>query len=53
VPRLKHEQITAVYNSTDGDDPLKRRLRDVIDEEDFATQRAFGLEQLREAGVLQ
>lgn len=53
APRLKHEQITAFYNSTDEEDPLKRRWRDVVGKMDFAAQRAFGLEQMRKAGILQ
>jgi hypothetical protein len=52
VPRLKHEQISGYYSSTSNEDPLGRRWRYVIDEEDFATQRAVGLEQLRAKGVL-
>ena len=53
VPRLRHEQITAYYNQIDPDDPLRRRRRDVINENDFDTQRAIGLSILRKFGVLQ
>jgi hypothetical protein len=52
VPRLKHEDITAYYNSKDNDDPLKRTRWKVINEMDFAEQRATGLDILRNLGVL-
>ena len=47
VPRMRHEDITSEYNSIDGSDPLRRRLRDVINQREFSDQRAFGLEELR------
>jgi hypothetical protein len=53
VPRLKHEQITAAYNSKIVDDPWGRRVRDVVSAEDYDTQFAVGLRALRLAGVLQ
>ena len=53
VPRLKHEQITAAYNSKIDDDPWGRRVRDVVSAEDYDAQFAVGLKTLRLAGVLQ
>jgi hypothetical protein len=53
IPRLKHELITAFYNSKIGpypDDPLRRQ---VVNTGDFATQREAGLAALRRFGVLQ
>ncbi len=53
VPRLKHELITAYYNSTDKDDPDKRLHRQVVNDMDFNGQREAGLAALRKFGVLQ
>ena len=53
VPRLKHEEITADYNSRDKDDPLGRLRRDVVNEMDFNAQRAAAMAKLREYGILQ
>jgi hypothetical protein len=53
VPRLKHELITAYYNSSAGGDPPGRRYRDVVSAMDFAAQREAGLAALRVFGVLQ
>ena len=53
IPRFKHEQITRYYNSEDPDDPLGRIRRKMINDLDFAGQRAAGLEALRKVGVLQ
>jgi hypothetical protein len=52
IPRFKHEQITRYYNSEDRDDPLRRIHRKVVNDLDFAGQRAAGLEALRKFGVL-
>ena len=52
VPTLKHEQVTGYYNGKDDDDDLERLRRQVVDELDFAAQRAAGLEALRRYGVL-
>jgi hypothetical protein len=52
VPTLKHEQISGYYNAKDDDDTLGRLRRQVVDELDFAGQRAAGLEALRRFGVL-
>ncbi len=51
VPRLRHEQITAFYNSK----PLAGgpTQRAIIGGMDFDQQRAIGLKLLRQAGVLQ
>ena len=53
VPRLKHELITAYYNSTDLGDPAKRLHRQVVNDMDFNGQREAGLAALRKFGVLQ
>jgi hypothetical protein len=52
VPTLKHEQISGYYNAKDDDDTLGRLRRQVVDELDFAGQRAAGEEALRRFGVL-
>lgn len=52
IPRLKHEEISAEYNSRDKNDPQGRRTRDVIGEKDFDAQREAGLEKMREKGIL-
>lgn len=52
VPRLKHEKITAYYNSLDHADPFNRRLRTIVKGMDFEQQRQFGLKAMREFGVL-
>ena len=52
VPTLKHEQITGYYNAKDVDDGAERLHRQVVDELDFAGQRAVGLEALRRYGAL-
>jgi hypothetical protein len=51
VPRLKHERITAFYNSR----PVQGgpTQRQIIGQVDFNQQRATGLARLREEGVLQ
>jgi hypothetical protein len=50
IPRLKHEMITAYYNSKVSDDgPLRRQI---VNAGDFETQRAAGLAALRQFGVL-
>jgi len=46
VPRLKHEKITADYNSKDTNDPLGRLRRDVVNEMDFNPQRAAAMAKL-------
>jgi hypothetical protein len=50
IPRLKHEQITAFYNSK----PVVGgpTQREIIGKMDFSQQRAIGLQQMREKGVL-
>jgi len=53
VPRLKHELITAYYNSTDADDLQGRLRRQVVNAMDFASQRQAGLAAMRKYGVLQ
>jgi hypothetical protein len=53
VPRLKHELITAYYNSTDADDPQGRLRRQVVNAMDFASQYQAGLAAMQEFGVLQ
>lgn len=53
IPRLKHELITAYYNSTDEDDPDERLHRQVVNDMDFNGQREAGLAALRKFGVLQ
>ena len=52
VPRLKHEKVTADYNSADPEDPLRRLKRRVVNEMSFEDQRAAGLATLRKYGVL-
>ncbi len=52
IPTLLHEQISKYYSEEDPDDPQGRTRRDVINEMDFDQQRAIGLQQLREKGVL-
>jgi hypothetical protein len=51
VPRLKHEQITALYNSKYLDNPAYPLTRQVVGALDFNAQREAGLEALREAGL--
>jgi hypothetical protein len=46
VPRLKHELITAFYNSTDADDPQRRLHRAVVNAGDFDSQYQAGLAAL-------
>jgi hypothetical protein len=53
VPRLKHELITAYYNSTDKDDPQGRLHRQVVSAMDFDSQYKAGLAALQMFGVLQ
>jgi hypothetical protein len=53
VPRLKHELITAFFNSEDLDDPAGRIRRRVIGEMDFDDQFQAGLDAMRLFGVLQ
>ncbi len=52
VPRLKHEQITAEYNSKYLDNPIYPLTRVVVTAMDFNAQREAGLDALRRAGVL-
>jgi hypothetical protein len=53
VPRLKHELITALYNSKAADDPQRRLYRQIINAMDYEDQRAAGLAALQMFGVLQ
>jgi hypothetical protein len=53
VPRLKHELITAYYNSKEDGDPRGRLHRQVINEMPFDQQRQAGLDALKRFGVLQ
>ena len=53
VPRLKHELVTAAYNSAYLDNPAYPRTRVVVSAMAFNDQREAGLRALREAGVLQ
>ena len=53
VPRLKHEQVTAAYNSAYLDNPAYPRMRVVVSAMDFNDQREAGLQALREVGVLE
>ena len=53
VPRLKHEQITAAYNSCYLDNPAYPRMRVVVSAMDFNGQREAGLQALCDVGVLQ
>lgn len=50
IPRLKHEQITSYYNSKPN--PSGLRQRDIINALMFDEQRAIGLKQLRDRGIL-
>ena len=52
VPTLKHEQITGYYNALERSDRPGVLHRDVVDQLDFAAQRAAGLDALRKFGVL-
>jgi hypothetical protein len=52
VPRWKHREITAEYNSKEPNDPTGRLHRQVVNELDFAAQREAGLAALRKARVL-
>lgn len=52
IPRLKHEEISADYNSRDEKDPQGRRTRVVVGEKDFDGQMEAGLEKMREKGIL-
>ena len=52
VPTLKHEQITGYYNALERSDQPGILHRDVVDQLDFAAQRAAGLDALRKFGVL-
>jgi hypothetical protein len=52
VPTLKHEQITGYYNALERSDQPGILHRDVVEELDFAAQRATGLDALRKFGVL-
>jgi hypothetical protein len=53
VPRLKHELITAFFNSEDLDDPAGRIRRRVVGEMDFNDQFQAGLDAMSLFGVLQ
>jgi hypothetical protein len=52
VPTFKHEQITGYYNALERSDQPEILHRDVVDELDFAAQRAAGLDALCKFGVL-
>ena len=52
VPTLTHEQITGYYNARERSDQPGVLHRDVVDQLDFAAQRAAGLDALRKFGVL-
>jgi hypothetical protein len=53
VPRLKHELITAYYNSGAAGDSQKRLYRQVVNAMDYQSQREAGLAALQLFGVLQ
>ena len=53
VPRLKHELITALYNSKDEGGLQGRLHRQVVNAMDFDGQYQAGLAALRKFGVLQ
>ena len=53
IPRLKHELITAYYNSNIGGDPPGGLRRKFIGAMDFASQYQAGLAALQKFGVLQ
>lgn len=53
VPRLKHELITAYYNSKAAGDPQGRLYRQVVNAMDYQAQREAGLAALQMFGVLQ
>ncbi|WP_020173403.1 hypothetical protein [Methyloferula stellata] len=50
ISRLRHEQLTAEYNSIEDEETTT--LRERMRSEDFETQREKGLELLRKYGVL-
>jgi hypothetical protein len=52
APTLTHEQITGYYNALERSDQPGVLHRDVVDQLDFAAQRAAGLDALRKFGVL-
>lgn len=53
IPRLKHELITADFNSVVPVSPPGQTLRDLVDDLDFDEQRSFGFYILRKYGILQ
>ena len=53
IPRVKHRLITDWYNSTDPNDPRRRRRREVVSEMDYDAQYQDALATLRMFGVLQ
>ncbi len=53
IPRIKHQLITAYYNSTDPTDPSGRLRRQVVSEMSYKAQYADALATLRMFGVLQ
>jgi hypothetical protein len=53
IPHSKHQLITDYYNSTDPNDTLRRRRRQVVAEMSFEAQREEALATLRRFGVLQ
>ena len=53
IPRLKHELITADFNSEVPTGSQGETLRDLVDDLDFNDQRSFGLYMLRRYGILQ
>jgi hypothetical protein len=53
IPRLKHEVISAFYNSADNFDQAGRLHRLIVNELDYDSQYAAGLQALQMFGVLQ
>ncbi|MGD1037034.1 MAG: hypothetical protein ABR878_07510 [Roseiarcus sp.] len=53
IARLKHELITADFNSEVPVGSQGQTLRDLVDDLDFDDQRSFGLYMLRRYGILQ
>ena len=53
IPRLKHELVTADFNSEVPVGSPGETLRDLVDDLDFDEQRSFGFYMLRRYGILQ
>lgn len=53
VPRVKHRLISDWYNSTDPNDPKRRRRREVVSDMDYDAQYQDALATLSLFGVLQ